>query len=169
MYLRPVFCSLTSAVEFGEGGKVSFHPCGFLKRGKANVMQAISRLLISPTATCLYWKLFGVFFFLSFPLLSLETLASESSNPLYSLVLHSAAQVLLCVDKSLWEHASLICPTREDVDGLAGRCRCLLLSLDIAPTETHPRHPRPRTLHESPVCRRTAVSSSQACLKNSVD
>lgn len=60
----------------------------------------------------------------------------KSSNPLYSLVLHSAALVLLCVDKSLRVHASLICPTGEDVDGLAGRCRCLLLSLDIAPLRT---------------------------------
>lgn len=120
-----------STVEFGGGSKVSFHPCGFLRRGKANVMQAFSRLLISLTATCLYWKLFGIFFF---PLS--KHLLLKSSNPLYSLVLHSAALVLLCVDKSLRVHASLICPTGEDVDGLAGRCWCLLLSLDIAPLRT---------------------------------
>lgn len=57
----------------------------------------------------------------------------KSSNPLYSLVLHSAELVLLCVDKSLWVRASLICPTGEDVDGLAKIFLCLLLSLDIAP------------------------------------
>lgn len=138
--LTPTFAGLHfSAMEFGGESKVSFHPCGFLRRGKANVMQAFSRLLISLTATCLYWKLFG--FFSSSPFW--KHLLLKSSNPLYSRVLHRTALVLLCVDKSLWAHASLICPTREDVDGLAERCRCLLLSLDIVPL---------RVLHMERLC-----------------
>lgn len=95
-------------------------------------------------------KMIQIFFF---PLS--KHLLLKSSNPLYSLVLHSAALVLLCVDKSLWVHASLICPTGEDVDGLAGRCRCLLLSLDIPP---------PYSTWSSSVCCCTVVSPFQACL-----
>lgn len=34
-------------VEFGGGRKVSFHSCGFPRRGKPNLMQAFSRPLIS--------------------------------------------------------------------------------------------------------------------------
>lgn len=54
----------------------------FLKRGKANVMQAISRLLISPTATCLYWKLFGVFFSFLSPPFSWNTCFWKQQSPL---------------------------------------------------------------------------------------
>lgn len=122
------FQVLSSGVWWEEV-KYPFTLVDFLRRGKANVMQAFPRPLISLTATCLYWKLFWIFFL---PLRS-KHLLLKSSNPLYSLVLHSAAPLLLCVDKSLCMHVSLICPTREDVDGLAGRCRCLLLSLNITP------------------------------------
>ena len=142
--------------SFGGGSKISFHPCGFLKRGNANVMQAffsssdisnshmfVLKIIRNPPPTHTHFS---------------KHLLLKGSNPLYSLVLHSAALVLLCVDKSLWVHASLICPTGEDVDGLEGRCRCLLLSLDMPPPLAY------STLSGS-VCCCTVVSPFQACLQ----
>lgn len=119
-----------SAVEFGGVKQSILSPLWISKERKGKCNASLFPCSDISNSHMFVLKMIRIFFPLS------KHLLLKSSNPLYSLVLHSAALLLLCVDKSLWVHASLICPTGEDVDGLAGRCRCLLLSSDIAPLRT---------------------------------